>query len=124
MVENQEKRIKRLENAVTGLTIAFILSFGFSVYAYYQITSLTNKIPSYQELKKDVKSISKLYDKSMKAVPVVKEKVDYTTDKIVDGYNYTREKANDVIDYFSGDDDTSKKPESKSKEKSQKKEKK
>lgn len=112
MVENQERRIKRLENAVRGLTIAFILSIGFSVYAFYQITAITSSIPSYHELKEDIKSIKN-------AVPLVKEKVDYTTEKVADGYsytkekvsegyNYTKEKANDVIDYFSGDDDASK----------------
>lgn len=127
-MENQEKRIKRLENAVRGLTIAFILSIGFSIYAFYQITAITSSIPSYRELKEDVKSLSKIYDKSVEAVPVVKETVNgakdkvvdgynYTTEKVSDGYDYTKEKANDVIDYFSGDDDASK-------EKDQKKEKK
>ena len=119
-MENQERRIKRLENAVRGLTIVLILSIGFSIYAFYQITAITSSIPSYQELKEDIKSIKN-------ADPVIKEKVDYTTEKVADGYNYTREKvsegydytkekANDVIDYFSGDD-ASKDPEATSKEK-------
>lgn len=123
MVENQEKRIKRLENAVRGLTIAFILSIAFSVYAFYQITAITSSIPSYHELKEDIKSIKN-------AVPVIKEKVDYTTEKVADGYNYTREKvsegydytkekANNVIDYFSGDEQT-KDQAGKSKEKEKK----
>jgi hypothetical protein len=135
MSENQEQRIKRLENAVRALTVFLILSIGFSVFAYYQITSITSKIPSYQELKEDVKSISELYDKSVEAVPVVKEKVEYTKDKVVDGYNYTKEKvsdgydytkekANDVIDYFSGDEDKPKEQAAKSKEKNSGKEKK
>lgn len=126
-MENQERRIKRLENAVRGLTIVLILSIGFSIYAFYQITAITSSIPSYRELKEDIKSLSKIYDKSVEAVPVVKETVNNTKDKVVDGYNYTsekvsegydytKEKANDVIDYFSGDD-ASKDPEAKSKEK-------
>jgi predicted PurR-regulated permease PerM len=118
-MENQERRIKRLENAVRGLTIVLILSIGFSIYAFYQITAITSSIPSYRELKEDIKSIKN-------AAPVIKEKVDYTTEKVADGYNYTKEKvsegydytkekANDVIDYFSGDDDASKDPAAKEK---------
>lgn len=118
--QNQEQRIKRLETAVRILTVLFILSIGFSIYAFYQITAVTSKIPSYSELKEDVKSIRKLYDKSVDAVPVVKEKVsdgynytkdkvsdgyDYTKEKVSDGYDYTKKKTNDVIEYFSGDDE-------------------
>lgn len=134
-MENQERRIKRLENAVRGLTIAFILSVGFSIYAFYQITAITSSIPSYKELKEDVKSLSKIYDKSVEAVPVVKETVNgakdkvvdgynYTTEKVSEGYDYTKEKASDVIDYFSGDDAASKDAAAKSKKNNQKKEKK
>lgn len=133
-MENQEHRIKRLENAVRGLTIVLILSIGFSIYAFYQITAITSSIPSYKELKEDVKSLSKIYDRSVEAVPVVKETVNgakdkvvdgynYTTEKVSEGYDYTKEKANDVIDYFSGDGD-SKESGAKSKENDQKKEKK
>lgn len=133
MSENQEQRIKRLERAVRGLTIAFILSIGFSIFAFYQITAITSKIPSYHELKEDVQSIKKLYDNSVEAMPKVgkkigdgydytKEKVsdgyDYTKEKVADGYNYTKKKTGEVIEYFSGDDEEKKKEESGKKSKS------
>ena len=124
MSENQEDRIKRLERAVRGLTIAFIISIGFSIYAFFQIKAMASSIPSYHELKEDVQTLKKFYDAS----PILKEKAEqgynytkdkvvdgyeYSKDKVVDGYNYTKEKTGDMIDYITGDDEEPKKEEKK-----------
>lgn len=130
MSDNQELRIKKLERSVRGLRIAFFLSIVISIIAFYQITVLASKVPSYSELKEDVKTLKKVVD----AAPVVKEKAvqgyNYTKDKAVQGYNYTAEKVGqgydytkkktgELIDYFTGDDEKDASKNSSSKKKTE-----
>jgi predicted PurR-regulated permease PerM len=77
-MKNQESKIKRLEIAVISLSILFVLSIFVSMYGFYQIKSLSDKIPSYKEIKEDIKFIKNNYPR--------------TKEKIVAGYEYTKEK--------------------------------
>lgn len=95
-MKNQETRIKRLEIAVIALSVSFVISICVSIFAYMQIATLSSKLPSYHELKEDVKILKGAYEVTKKKVPVVKE-------AIVDGYEYTKNKTGDLIDYFKGD---------------------
>ena len=90
-----EKKIKRLEIAVVVLSILFVFSIFVSIYAVSQITMLANKIPDYKEVKEDIKFLKGAYD-------VTSEKADslHVKEKVVKGYDYTVEKAGDLIDYL------------------------
>lgn len=95
-MNNQEKRIKRLEIGVIALAVAFVFSICMSIFAYMQIATLSSKLPSYHELKEDVKIIKGAYEVAKEKTPVVKKAV-------VDSYEYTKDKAGDLVDYFKGD---------------------
>lgn len=95
-MNNQEKRIKRLEIGVIALAVAFIFSIGLSIFAYMQIAALSSKLPSYHELKEDIKVIKGAYEVTKEKAPVVKKAV-------VDSYEYTKDKAGDLVNYFKGD---------------------
>lgn len=95
-MNNQEKRIKRLEIAVVALAFAFVVSIFISIFAYMQIAALSSKLPSYHELKEDVKIIKSAYEVTKDKAPVVKKAV-------VDSYEYTKDKAGDLVDYFKGE---------------------
>ena len=96
-MKNQETRIKRLEIAVIALAVAFIVSICVSIFAYMQIATLSSKLPSYHELKEDVKILKGAYDVTKEKVPVVKKAV-------VDSYEYTKDKASDLMIYIKGGD--------------------
>lgn len=95
-MKNQETRIKRLEIAVIALAVAFVVSICVSIYGFMQIAALSNKLPSYHELKEDVKILKGAYDVTKKKAPIVKKAV-------VDSYEYTKDKAGDLVDYFKGE---------------------
>lgn len=90
-----EKKIRRLEIAVVVLSILFVFSIFVSIYAVSQITMLSNKIPSYTEVKEDIKFLKGAY-------LVTEKKVDslHIKDKVVKGYDYTVDKASDLVDYL------------------------
>jgi hypothetical protein len=56
---------------------------------------LSNKIPSYTEVKEDIKFLKGAY-------LVTEKKVDslHITDKVVKGYDYTVDKASDLVGYL------------------------
>jgi hypothetical protein len=93
-----EQRIKRLEVAVIALSVAFFASLLISFLAYMQILTFSSKIPDYKEIKEDIKTLKGAYDVAKDKAPVVKEAV-------VNSYEYTKEKAGDLVDYFKGDKD-------------------
>lgn len=95
-MKNQEARIKRLEIAVIALSVAFVVSICVSIFAYMQIAALSSKLPSYHELKEDVKILKGAYEVTKEKAPVVKK-------AIVDSYEYTKDKAEGLVDYFKGD---------------------
>ncbi len=95
-MKNQETRIKRLEIAVVALLVAFVVSICVSIFAYMQIATLSSKLPSYHELKEDVKVLKGAYEVTKEKAPVVKKAV-------VDSYEYTKDKAGDLVDYFKGE---------------------
>lgn len=90
-----EKKIKRLEIAVVILSILFVFSIFVSIYAVSQITMLSNKIPSYSEVKEDIKFLKGAYE-------VTANKADslHLKEKVVKGYDYTVDKASDLVDYL------------------------
>lgn len=90
-----EKRIKRLEIAVIILTILFVLSIFISIYTVSQITMLSNKIPSYKEIKEDIKFIKSAY-----VVSESKVKEMHIQEKLTKGYNYTTEKTSQLVGYI------------------------
>lgn len=69
-----------------------------SILAYLQILALSSKIPDYKEIKEDIKVIKQTYEVAKEKAPVVKKAV-------VDSYEYTKDKAGDLVDYFKGDSD-------------------
>jgi hypothetical protein len=93
-----EKRVKRLEITVVALIIMLFISISISIYGVLQVAALTSKIPSYKEIKEDVKILKDVYVVTKEKAPVVK-------DAIVDSYEYTKGKTNDVINYFKADKD-------------------
>lgn len=97
-MKTPEQRIKRLEIAVIALSVAFIVSIFVSILAYLQILALSSKIPDYKEIKEDIKVIKQTYEVAKEKAPVVKKAV-------VDSYEYTKDKAGDLVDYFKGDSD-------------------
>jgi len=92
-----EKRIKRLERIVIILSILFIVSVLTSIYSAIQIKTVANKVPSYQELKKDIQALNQLCKISEVKVP---QAYNFTKDKAVKGYEYSKEKTNELIDYI------------------------
>jgi predicted PurR-regulated permease PerM len=92
-----EKRIKRLEIAVIILSILFIISVTVSIYSAIQIRTVASKVPSYKEIKEDIKALNNLYKISEVKVP---KAYNYTKEKAVEGYDYTKEKASELMNYF------------------------
>lgn len=90
-----EKRLKRLEIAVVILSILFVLSIFVSIYAVGQITMLANKIPSYTEVKEDIKYIKAAY-----IVSEAKVKEMHVQETVSKAYNYTSEKTGALVDYL------------------------
>lgn len=90
-----EKRLKRLEIAVVVLSILFVLSIFVSIYAVSQITMLSNKIPSYTEIKNDIKYIKAAY-----VVSEAKVKEMHVQETVSKAYNYTSEKTGALVDYL------------------------
>ena len=95
-MKTPENRIKRLEISVITLSIMLVFSLSISIYGTLQIMALSSKIPSYKEIKEDIKLVKNAYEFSKSKAPIVKNAV-------VDSYEYTKEKANGVIDYFKKD---------------------
>lgn len=98
-MKNQETRIKRLEMGVIALSVAFVVSICVSIYGFLQIAALSSKLPSYHELKEDVKILKGAYDVTKEKAPVVKK-------AIVDSYEYTKDKASDLMIYIKGEEKT------------------
>lgn len=97
---NLEKRIKRLEKQVLALFIALIVTSLSAIYCAIQIKSIAttvSQIPSYHEIKEDIKTLNKLYQVSEKKIP---EAYDYTKDKATKAYDYSKEKSQELIQYF------------------------
>lgn len=97
-MKTPEQRIKRLEIAVIALSVAFIVSIFVSILAYLQILALSSKIPDYKEIKEDIKVIKQTYEVAKEKAPAVKKVV-------VDSYEYTKDKADDLVNYFKIDSD-------------------
>ena len=95
-LNEMEKRIKRLERAVITLSVLFVISVFASIYSAIQIRSVADKIPSYQEIKEDIKTLNKIYKVSEVQVP---KAYNYTKEKAVQSYTYTKEKTNELIKY-------------------------
>lgn len=96
-MDNTAKQIKRLWTAVIILSILFITSIGVSIYSAFQIKSVASKIPSYTEIKNDIKTLNNLYKVSEAQVPKV---YNYTKEKAVEGYEYTKDKAGQLVDFI------------------------
>lgn len=96
-MDNTAKQIKRLWTAVIILSILFITSIGVSIYSVFQIKSVASKIPSYTEIKNDIKALNNLYKVSEVQVP---KAYNYTKEKAVEGYEYTKEKAGQLVDFI------------------------
>lgn len=90
-----DRKTRPLKIAVVVLSILFVFSIFVSIYAVSQITMLSNKIPSYTEVKEDIKFLKGAY-------LVTEKKVDslHITDKVVKGYDYTVDKAGDLVNYL------------------------
>lgn len=100
---NLEKRVKRLEVTIVILAITLVASMGFTVYGITQMLAFKSSIPSYKEIKEDVKQLKGVYNVTKEKAPKV---YNYTKEKVSDGYDYTKDKVNGVIDYFKSDSDT------------------
>jgi len=96
-MNNTEKQIKRLWIAVIVLSILFVTSIGVSIYSAFQIRSVASKIPSYTEIKNDIKTLNNLYKVSEVQVP---KAYNYTKEKAVAGYEYTKEKTSQLFEYI------------------------
>ena len=92
-----EKRIKRLEIMVVILSILFVTSIGVSIYSAFQIRSVASKIPSYTEIKNDIKTLNNLYKVSEVQVP---KAYNYTKEKTVQAYEYSKEKTGQLINFI------------------------
>ena len=88
-----EKKIKRLELAVVCLSILFLVSIFFTMYAITQIKLIANKIPNYTEIKQDVKYLKDAYNTTTKDSVSIKEKITKTYDSALN-------KGGEVINYL------------------------
>lgn len=96
-MDNTAKQIKRLWIAVIILSFLFFISVTASIYSAIQIKSVASKIPSYTEIKNDIKALNNLYKVSEVQVP---KAYNYTKEKAVEGYKYTKEKTTQLINYI------------------------
>lgn len=92
-----ETKIKRLQVAVVVLFVLFIISVSTSIYSAIQIKTLTNSIPSYKDIKEDIKALNEIYKISETKVP---EAYEYTKEKAIEGYEYGKEKTSKLINYI------------------------
>lgn len=90
-------RIRRLEIAVVILSIMFLGTLGMSVYCAVQMEALVAKVPSYHEIKEDIKTLNKMYKVSEVQVPKAYK---YTKEKVSVGYDYTKEKTSELVNYI------------------------
>jgi len=88
-----EKKIKRLEIAVVCLSILFVVSIFFTMYAITQIKLIADKIPNYTEIKQDVKYLKDAYDSTTKDSVSIKEKITKTYDSALN-------KSGEVINFL------------------------
>ena len=88
-----EKKIKRLELAVVCLSILFVVSIFFTMYAITQIRLIADKIPNYTEIKQDVKYLKDAYVSSSTDSVSIKEKITKTYDNALN-------KSGEVINYL------------------------
>lgn len=91
------KRIKRLEIAVIVLCFLFVVSVSTSIWSAMQIRTMASSLPSYKELKEDIKTLNAVYKISVDKAPKV---YNYTKAKTIQGYEYGKEKTNALIDFF------------------------
>jgi len=96
-MENTAKQIKRLWIAVIVLSFLFVTSIGVSIYSAMQIRTVASKIPSYHEIKEDIKTLNNLYKVSEVQVP---KAYNYTKEKTSQAYKYSKEKASQLVEYF------------------------
>jgi ABC-type dipeptide/oligopeptide/nickel transport system permease component len=96
-IQNLKSRLRRLEIMFVIVLIMFGTSVGFSIYSAMQIRSVAGKIPSYQEIKKDIERLNDIYKISEQKVP---QAYNYTKEKAAQGYNYSKEKANELLEYL------------------------
>jgi hypothetical protein len=94
---HNEKRIKRLEIAVVILSVLLLITSTAAVYSAIQIRTVASSIPSYKEIKEDIKTLNALYKVSEEKLP---KAYNYTKDKTVKAYDYTKEKTNELIQYL------------------------
>lgn len=99
-----ERKVKRLQIAVVALGILFVLSICVSIYSAMQIRMVANNLPSYKEIKEDIKTLNSIYCVSKVEVPkaynYTKEKANVAKEKINVAYEYSKEKTNSIISYF------------------------
>ena len=98
--KHNEYRIKRLEITVVILAVLLLVSVFATVYSAIQIRTVASSIPSYKEIKEDIKTLNNIYKVSEVKIPKAYK---YTKEKASQGYDYTKEKATELIDYFSKD---------------------
>lgn len=88
-------RIRRLEIAVVILSIMFLGTLGMSVYCAVQMEALVAKVPSYHEIKEDIKTLNKMYKVSEVQVP---KAYNYTKEKIGNGYDSVLVMSNQLVE--------------------------
>lgn len=110
-LQKLQKQVKRLQIFVGILFFLFLTSVGFTIYGTMQIrtvASVVDKIPSYKEVREDIKTLKGLINISEKKVPeaynFTKKKaiqgLQYSKEKAEQGYQYSKEKTGELIQYF------------------------
>lgn len=92
-----EKRLRRLEIAVITLGLMLVVTFSVSVYCAIQMETLVAKVPSYTEIKEDIKTLNKMYKISEDKLP---KAYNYTKEKVGNGYDTLVVKGSHLIEYL------------------------
>ena len=93
-----ETKVKRLQIVVFILSIMFVISVSVSIYAASQIRLIADKLPNYNELKSDVKTLKAAYEvysnqpDSLKLKTKLVKQYDYSIDKVSEFAGYLIEK--------------------------------
>lgn len=90
-----DNKIKRLQIAILILSAMFVISVSVSIYAAAQIRLIAEKLPNYNELKNDIKTLKTAYETYTSQPDSLKLKT-----KLIKQYDYSVDKAGELIDYL------------------------
>lgn len=88
------KRIQRLEIAVVMLSVLFVILIITTFYVSAQVKAVSDKIPSYNEIKEDIKTLNKIYKVSEVEVP---KAYNYTKGKTLELFEYIKTSADSLL---------------------------